>query len=92
VECTLLSPLVPKPQTSCDLDVTGLTLRDGHPAAPDCRGDPTPAVLDKAIPALPYGTAWEGFGIRCVSRTVGLTCSDGKGHGFFLSRQRWSAR
>jgi len=92
VECTMLSPLVPKPATTCELDVVGLALSVGHPAKPDCRGDPTPAGLDKHIPPLAYGSAWEGFEIRCVSRTVGLTCSDGRGHGFFLSRERWSVR
>jgi uncharacterized protein DUF6636 len=92
IDCTMGTPLVPTPKTSCEEDVVGLAMHHGNAAAPDCRGDPTPAGLDRHIPSLPYNTAWEGFGLRCVSRTVGLTCSDGEGHGFFLSRQRWSAR
>lgn len=39
-------------------------------------------------PILRYGRAWSRFGMRCVSRRSGLTCRNGRGHGFFLSRGR----
>jgi hypothetical protein len=38
---------------------------------------------------LRYGrTQRFGRGIRCTSRTSGLTCRNRDGHGFFLSRER----
>jgi Family of unknown function (DUF6636) len=39
-------------------------------------------------PRLGYGRSYSWHGIRCASRTTGLTCRNRSGHGFFLSRQR----
>jgi uncharacterized protein DUF6636 len=90
VECIIESGLVPVPTSPpCDLDRPGLVVGTSGSARPSCRGDPTPAVLDKRIPALPYDDVWKGFGVHCVSQTSGLTCVNGDGHGFFLSRERW---
>jgi hypothetical protein len=90
VECLIGSGLVPVPTSPpCDLDRPGLVVGASGSARPSCRGDPTPAVLDKRIPALPYDDVWEGFGVHCISQTSGLTCLNGDGHGFFLSRERW---
>jgi uncharacterized protein DUF6636 len=90
VECVIASGLVPVPTSPpCDLDRPGLVVGTSGSARPSCRGDPTPAVLDKRIPALPYDDVWEGFGVHCISQTSGLTCVNGDGHGFFLSRERW---
>ena len=38
---------------------------------------------------LGYGTSWARDGFRCTSRAVGLTCTNTRGHGFFLSRESW---
>lgn len=91
VECDIASGLKPPPaKGSCDLDQPGLVVKTNGAAAPDCRGDPTPAGLDDHIPALPYGHSWSRFGLSCTSRITGITCRNGDGHGFFLSRERWA--
>jgi hypothetical protein len=41
---------------------------------------------------LAYGTSWARDGFRCTSRSAGLTCTNQRGHGFFLSRQSWYVR
>ena len=89
VECDIASGLVPKPNTSCELEQNGLVLPATGTAKLGCRGDPTPAGLDASIPALAYGSRWSGYGITCTSRRIGLSCPNGDGHGFFLSRERW---
>jgi hypothetical protein len=38
---------------------------------------------------LAYGTSWSRDGFRCSSRASGLTCTNSRGHGFFLSRTSW---
>jgi hypothetical protein len=38
---------------------------------------------------LAYGARWSRDGFRCTSRAAGLTCTNQRGHGFFLSRQSW---
>src|ERR1700694_276392 len=38
---------------------------------------------------LAYGTSWTRDGFRCTSRAIGLTCTNSRGHGFFLSRESW---
>ncbi|HEU5363441.1 MAG TPA: DUF6636 domain-containing protein [Gaiellaceae bacterium] len=38
---------------------------------------------------LGYGRAWHSHGFTCRSRTTGLTCTNGHGHGLFLSRQSY---
>ena len=64
VECDIASGLKPPPaKGSCDLDQPGLVVKATGVAAPDCRGDPTPAGLDDTIPALPYGQSWSRFGL-----------------------------
>jgi uncharacterized protein DUF6636 len=91
VECLIETGLVPVPTSPpCDLDRNGLVVGASGSATPSCRGDPTPAVLDKQIPALPYDAVWVGFGVHCLSQTSGLTCVNGEGHGFFLARERWT--
>ena len=91
VECTIGTGLTPPPApSSCDLDQPGLVLPAAGKATPSCRGDPSPAALDHDIPVLAYGDAWRGFGILCLSRASGMTCSNSDGHRFFLSRQRWT--
>jgi len=38
-------------------------------------------------PVLGYGKTWRGAGFECVSQRDGLTCRNGTGHGFKLSRK-----
>jgi hypothetical protein len=40
---------------------------------------------------LPYGATWRRGAFTCLSRVVGVTCRNGRGHGLFLSRQTWRA-
>ncbi|HET7647168.1 MAG TPA: DUF6636 domain-containing protein [Gaiellaceae bacterium] len=35
---------------------------------------------------LAYGRTWHSHGFTCRSRTTGLTCTNARGHGLFLSR------
>jgi hypothetical protein len=38
---------------------------------------------------LAYGRTWRARGFTCRSRTTGLTCTNGRGHGLFLSRESY---
>ncbi len=38
---------------------------------------------------LPYGTTARFGAFTCISRSIGLTCTNRSGHGFFLSRQSY---
>ena len=64
----------------------------GRASVPRCAGDPGPFLgfeLHRHIRTLRYGRHWSGAGMRCTSRTRGLTCRNRDGHGFFLSRAHW---
>jgi hypothetical protein len=41
--------------------------------------------------ALAYGRSWHRGAFTCRSQTAGVTCTNARGHGLFLSRQRWRA-
>jgi hypothetical protein len=58
-------------------------LRPTGPARLFCHGD---TVRDDSVPVIAYGEQWRAYGFTCTSRRDGLTCVNGKGHGFFLSR------
>jgi hypothetical protein len=38
---------------------------------------------------LAYGRSWRSHGFACRSQTTGLTCTNGHGHGLFLSRESY---
>jgi hypothetical protein len=40
---------------------------------------------------LAYGKTWRHGAYSCSSRTTGLTCTNRRGHGLFISRQSWRA-
>jgi hypothetical protein len=42
------------------------------------------------VPILQYGTFWSAAGLRCVSRSTGMTCRAPSGHGFFLERHSYN--
>jgi hypothetical protein len=48
-----------------------------------CHGDTTKNPDD---PVIAYETQWRAYGFTCTSQTSGLTCVNGQGHGFSLSR------
>ena len=78
---------LPARPKSCDLDYgnaygVGISSRKGFRI---CAGD---TVLDPRRPIRAYGTSWTFRSITCRIREAGVTCTNGKGHGFFLSRGR----
>ncbi len=79
-----LHPLPPRPK-SCDLDWGyGYSMFATGPARPFCAGD---TARDPRAPVLQYGRTWRGGAFACLSRSVGLRCTNRSGHGFFLSRE-----
>jgi len=86
LRCDIYSGFRPLPRrpASCDADwsVSVGMLKTGR-AHMNCVGD---AVDFGRV--LRYGTSWQYGGFRCTSRTIGLTCKNQSGHGFFLSRER----
>jgi hypothetical protein len=86
LRCDIGSGLVPKPAKprGCDFD-WGQTFelpRSGG-ARVGCVSD---SVFSATSHVLAYGTRWSRGGITCVSRAIGLRCTNGSRHGFFLSR------
>jgi hypothetical protein len=74
------------------LDWHGFTLSDTKRGEVLCAGGlmydgrDTPTFV-----ALAYGKTWRYRGFTCTSRVTGLTCTNARGHGLFLSRQSWRA-
>lgn len=46
------------------------------------------ANIATQTPALAYGRTWRKAGFACTARRTGLTCRNGSGHGWSLSRER----
>jgi hypothetical protein len=93
-------PDQPRPQLRCDIRNTNtrpprapascpLSWGDAFvldPTGPGrlfCHGDTT---ANPDAPVIAYGTQWRPYGFICTSQTTGLTCVNGAGHGFSLSR------
>jgi hypothetical protein len=96
LECGIKSGLSPKPPRSApackhlDYVANRIALTSGGRATPiPCAGDPGPLAFAGTAPILAYGRSWRRGGFRCTSRVTGLTCRNRRGHGFFLSRERW---
>lgn len=53
-----------------------------------CAGD---TALNPQAPKLAYGSDDRVNGLLCKSRTVGITCTNRAGHGFFISIQSYRA-
>jgi uncharacterized protein DUF6636 len=74
------------------LDWHGFTLSDTKRGEVLCAGGimydgrDTPTFV-----TLAYGKTWRYRGFTCTSRVTGLTCTNARGHGLFLSRQSWRA-
>ena len=78
-------PLPPKPK-SCEFDWgAGYFLGPTGRAQILCISD---TIQVRSPPVLAYGRTWRGGPFTCVSRTIGLRCSNRAGRGFFLSRER----
>jgi len=88
LRCDIRSGLRPAPRGRCQLDWTGLELGPRGRGRPSCAGD---TVVDRRRRTLAYGRRFERGGFACVSRRIGLRCTNRAGHGFFLSRQSWRA-
>lgn len=78
---------IPERPADCDLDwgnafaVSGTRGR----ATRVCAGD---TVMNPDYPVLGYGSTWEQHGFTCTSETSGVTCANGHGNGFFLSKKK----
>jgi hypothetical protein len=75
-------------QARTGLDWHGFELSDRGKAQPVCTGGvlydigrDTPRFV-----VLAYGRTWRSHAFTCRSRLAGLTCTNGHGHGLFLSR------
>ena len=86
LRCDILSGLRPEPRAACKLDWTGLTVTVTGRAWPTCAGD---TVFDPRAPVLRYDRSWRRGGFSCRSRRTGLRCTNRRGRGFFLARERW---
>ena len=90
VECELRSrnndePLLPVP-ADCDLDWGSRFALDAEgQAGMVCHGD---TLISPDVPVVGYGRKSAFNGITCASEKSGLTCSNGQGHGFSLSRAK----
>ncbi len=70
------------------LDWHGFTLPQARKAQVSCSGG---VLYDigrdtPKLATLAYGRTWRYRGFACTSRVTGLTCTNGAGHGLFLSR------
>jgi hypothetical protein len=79
-------------QDSCQarvgLDWHGFELSSSGKAKPVCTGGVL-YDIGRDMPTfvvLAYGHVWHAHGFACTSRVTGLTCTNGRGHGLFLSR------
>jgi hypothetical protein len=69
------------------LDWHGFELGDSKKASVLCAGGIMYDGRDTPVyVTLAYGTKWHYRSITCISRLAGLTCTNGAGHGLFLSR------
>ena len=76
---------MPTPPPSCPLswgDAFSIT-QSGSSGRLVCHGDTT---KNDDLPVLAYGSVWNQSGFTCKSETTGVTCTNGRGHGFSLSR------
>jgi hypothetical protein len=48
-----------------------------------------PSTERPVYSTLAYGKTWRHGPFACASRVTGLTCTNRRGHGLFISRQAW---
>jgi hypothetical protein len=74
----------PRRPADCELDYGGaFEMSAKGPAARICHGD---TVMDKALPVLGYGEAWQRGGFTCRSEQTGVTCFNTDRRGFSLAK------
>ena len=97
LECGVASGLIPpapKPAGGCrvvDPASDRVRLNPTGRTYGFCSGDVGVLAEQGRAPTLGYGQTWRRSSYRCTSASAGLTCENGSGHGFFLSRQAWHA-
>jgi hypothetical protein len=76
-------------QARAGLDWHGFELSNSGKARSVCTGGVLYDIgRDKpTFIVLAYGRTWRYRGFACTSRITGLTCTNGHGHGLFLSRE-----
>jgi hypothetical protein len=88
-----LSPAPPRPiANSCGgLDFAGNRIRLQATGGPFgfCSGDVGVLARIDSAPRLAYGTTRHAGPFRCTSSVAWLTCTNGSGRGFAISRTRW---
>ena len=87
VRCDMrnFTPSMGKQPADCDLDwgdAFSVNAQSNRGSAV-CHGD---TVISPDARILPYGKSFAQGGIVCLSDTHGITCTNGKGHGFFVSK------
>jgi serine/threonine protein kinase len=90
LRCDIRSGLQPRPArpASCTLDWGfGFSMRGTGRPHVVCAGD---TAIDQQAEVLRYGARWRRAQLSCLSSTTGLRCTNGSGHGFFLSRDHSS--
>jgi hypothetical protein len=95
LQCGIVSglhPPGPKPKGGCHgIDPASNRLElspTGRPAG-FCSGDAGVFARVRLAPVLAYGQTWHKGAYSCSSATNGVTCRNGAGNGFFLSRASW---
>jgi hypothetical protein len=87
VRCDIMAytPSITTPPADCDLDwgMAYSITADGIKGEMLCVGD---TVNTPDAKPLPYGATFRRSTITCISEKTGLTCTNGRGHGFFLSK------
>jgi hypothetical protein len=78
-------------QARTGLDWHGFELSNRGKAQPVCTGG---VLYDigrdtPTFTVLAYDHTWRSHGFTCTSRSTGLTCTNGHGHGLFLSRESY---
>lgn len=80
-------PLPPRGSCSTEVDFgQGLWLATSGPTHIVCAGD---TAMNPQARAIPYGTSYVHGAFRCDSKSIGLTCQNQSGHGFFLNADVW---
>lgn len=83
---SMLNPMPPK-SNSCEFDWgAGFLLPQNGKPEILCISD----TIGGSDYTLSYGSTWTNAGFKCESQTIGLTCKNSTGQGFFLSREKWN--
>jgi hypothetical protein len=86
IRCDIRSGL--RPRRGCEIGYwASIQMNGAQRARPHCVND---TMLGSPMPVLVYGRVFRNGIITCVVRLDGLRCRSVYGHGFFLSRQRYS--